>query len=364
MKYRLLVLSRYSRIGASSRLRTLQYRPWLENADFDVEYAPFFDDSYLERLYTGTRRKADLFWYYGKRISQLMQRPKPTLVWIEYESLPWLPWVIERAFLPHHVPVVSDYDDAVFHRYDMHRLGLVRRALGRKIDGVMAASALVMTGNDYLASRAKSAGAVKVSIVPTVIDADVYGPMSATTRTDGARIGWIGTPGTWRDYMAPMMPMLAEVASLHSARLHVVGAGTAAAPHPLLDNLPWSEDTEVARIQEMDLGLMPLDDTPWSRGKCGYKLIQYMGCGLPVIASPVGVNREIVEHGVNGFLADTEAEWHAALAALLADRDLRARMGAAGRKRVEEHYSLQVWGGRVAANLRDVAETHSRKSRR
>ena len=99
---------------------------------------------------------------------------------------------------------------------------------------------------------------------------------------------------------------------------------------------------------------MPLPDDPWSRGKCGYKLIQYMACGLPVVASPIGVNREIVEHGVNGFLAETPEEWEQALRTLLADPQLRERMGRAGRRKVEEHYSLQVTGPRVVALLHSV----------
>jgi hypothetical protein len=117
----------------------------------------------------------------------------------------------------------------------------------------------------------------------------------------------------------------------------------------------WSEDSEVAMIQSMDIGIMPLTDSPWARGKCGYKLIQYMACGLPVVASPVGVNADIVEHGVNGFLATTEDEWRQALTTLLRDPDLRRRMGAAGRRKVETDYSLQVWGPRVAAIFHEIA---------
>ena len=100
---------------------------------------------------------------------------------------------------------------------------------------------------------------------------------------------------------------------------------------------------------------MPLPDTPWMRGKCGYKLIQYMACGLPVIASPVGVNAEIVEHGVNGFLAETSDDWFRAIQALIGNPELRRQMGAAGRKRVEERYSLQVYGPRVASRLNEIA---------
>ena len=124
----------------------------------------------------------------------------------------------------------------------------------------------------------------------------------------------------------------------------------------MLDLVKWTQEGEVPFLQTLDVGIMPLTDTPWARGKCGYKLIQYMACGLPVVASPVGVNRDIVEHGVNGFLAETDAEWRSAIETLLADGELRRRMGAAGRRKVEEHYSLQVWGPRVAQMLRSVAD--------
>lgn len=152
----------------------------------------------------------------------------------------------------------------------------------------------------------------------------------------------------------PLLPLLQEMARTHGALIRAVGTGPGA-DMDLLERLPWAEETEGRLIQSMDIGIMPLDDTPWSRGKCGYKLIQYMACGLPVVASPVGVNSEIVEDGVTGFLASSDAEWRDAISRLLADADLRRRMGEAGRKRMEELYSLQVWGPRVAEMLRQVA---------
>ena len=150
--------------------------------------------------------------------------------------------------------------------------------------------------------------------------------------------------------------MIAPTIEAFGAGLRIVGARPDAAREGALAFEPWSEAAEVSLIQTFDIGIMPLTDTPWARGKCGYKLIQYMACGLPVIASPVGVNSDIVEHGVNGFLADTEEEWAQAISTLLSDRELRHRMGAAGRKKVEAEYSLQVWGPKVAAMIRDVAE--------
>ena len=356
MKDSLLVLSKYSRLGASSRLRTLQYCRWLEDAGFAVEYSALFDDRYLQGLYSGEKTHAGLIGYYRKRLSRLRQTPRPGLIWVEYEALPWLPWMLERALLPASVPIVSDYDDAVFHRYDRHRLAPVRWLLGRKIDRVMKRSQLVTAGNAYLADRARKAGAAHVEVVPTVVDLSHYSIRSALLSTPSARVGWIGTPNTWHAFGKTLYTQINGTLAEHDARFCAVGAELEAGRIGNLEVIAWSEDTEVDAIQSMDIGVMPLPDTPWARGKCGYKLIQYMACGLPVVASPVGVNKEIVEHGVNGFLAESDAEWRTAIEALISDQDLRRRMGAAGRQKVENEYSLQVWGPRVATMLRGVAD--------
>lgn len=299
---------------------------------------------------------AAILGYYLQRVLQLRRRPRSKLIWLEKEAFPWLPWSIERALMPRGVPLVVDYDDAVFHRYDMHISATVRRLLGGKLDRLMGSASLVTAGNRYLADRAKAAGALRVEIVPTVVDLTAYTQRPDRVSEEATTIGWIGTPSTWAEYMAPNMSLLAQAAESAGARIVAVGAGRAAEAHPLLDNRPWTEASEVARIHTMDIGIMPLTDTPWSRGKCGYKLIQYMACGLPVIASPVGVNAEIVEHGVNGFLATTKTEWAEALRTLLQDPALRARMGQEGRRKVARDYSLQVWGPRVAQMLRRVAD--------
>ena len=171
---KLLVLSRYDRLGASSRLRMLQYLPALARAGIEADIVPFFDNAYLEALYAGRRLPLATAGYYLRRMNHLLRAGRRDAIWLEKELLPWLPWGVERRLLPRGVPLVSDYDDAVFHRYDLHRRRPVRRLLGRKIDGVMAGSALVMAGNAYLAERARAAGAPKVEIVPTVVDAAAY----------------------------------------------------------------------------------------------------------------------------------------------------------------------------------------------
>lgn len=350
----ILLLSRYTRLGASSRLRTMQYLPALNSAGLRVRVVPFFDDAYLHALYSGKPPGGFTLKYLFQRIRRLRPQPRPDLIWLEYEALPWIPWLLERNLLPRRVPLVSDYDDAVFHRYDNHRRGAIRAVLGKKIGRVMKASTLVFAGNDYLADYAERSGAEHIEIVPTVVDLDSYTIPGRGKQSGQPTIGWIGSPTTWNAYMLPVMPLLSDLAAGQKARIMAVGAVATRPAEPLLDILPWTEDSEVSRIQDMDIGVMPLTDTPWARGKCGYKLIQYMACGLPVVASPVGVSRQIVEHGVNGFLAATADEWRDALTALLRDPALRQKMGQAGRRKVQAQYSLQVWGPRVAELLREA----------
>jgi len=350
------LLSRYGRKGASSRLRTLQYVPLLESSGDTISHQPLFDDEYLRRRYAGEPVLTSVVSSYLSRFSQLFSSKYSELLWVEYEALPWFPHCLEKQLIRKSLPYVVDYDDAVFHRYDLHRSAIVRSALGTKIDSTMKASDLVLAGNSYLADRAKLAGSRRIEVVPTVVDASRYAAYRKAKTDLAPCIGWIGSPITWNEYMPSLVPLLSELVAKESARFIAVGAGEAVVADRNLHSVPWSEEAEVSRIQEMDIGIMPLTDTPWARGKCGYKLIQYMACGLPVVASPVGVNTEIVEHGVNGLLASTEDEWRDALTSLLSDYELRHRMGQAGRLKVEKQYSLKIWGPRVATLLRDVVE--------
>lgn len=352
---KLLILSRYERRGASSRLRMMQYVPALERAGFSVSVESLFDAAYLDDLYAGRRNGWAILGAYRRRLAGLRRIRDVDLVWLEKEALPWLPAGAELSMFSKKAPIVADYDDAVFHRYDQHPRRLVRGLLGEKIAGVMRRVDLVLAGNSYLGEYAAQAGARRVEVVPTVVDAETYRAEPRSCSGETVTVGWIGTPATWRECVQPFFSMLRHTIGEQGVRLLLVGAGDAAPNSPAIVSRDWSEVREVDDIRDMDIGIMPLPDTPWMQGKCGYKLIQYMACGLPVVASPVGVNTEIVEHGVNGFLADTEEEWRKALETLIGDPELRERMGRAGRRKVEAWYSLQVQGPRVARLLANVA---------
>lgn len=353
---RVLALTRYGALGASSRMRSLQYLPALAAGGVQVQVQALFGDAaLLARYRRGRYGLGTALRCFAQRVATLQRRQQFDLLWIEKEALPWWPLWAEAALL-RGVPYVLDYDDALFHNYDQHRLAAVRHVFGRRLDGLMAKAALVVGGNDYLAQRARAAGAPWVEVLPTVIDLDRYpAPAINPVRLPGQlpRIVWIGSPSTVR-YLQLLQEPLQALAQRLPFVLRVIG-GVFSLPGVQVECVPWSEDTEVAAIAACDVGVMPLLDSPWERGKCGYKLIQYMACGLPVVASDVGVNPEIVRHGENGYLASTPGDWVAALEALLQSPSQRAQWGAKGRHRVEEAYCIQKTGPLMAQLLRTAA---------
>jgi glycosyltransferase involved in cell wall biosynthesis len=350
----ILLLSRYERLGASRRVRSYQFLDALAAAGIAVEVCPLFDDDYVRARHSESGVPVgNVLAAFARRVRDALSHRSAKVLWVEYELLPWLPFAFERALLGGGRPLVVDYDDAIFHRYDGHGSGIVRALLGRKIDRLMARADVVIAGNDYLATRAREAGARRVEVLPSVIDLARYRQKEAAAARPGFRVGWIGSPST-TPYLCSLEPTFRGLSEVPGLAVVNIG-GTPWRPAGIdVENLPWAEDTEVRDMLAFDVGVMPLPDDPWARGKCGFKLIQYMGCALPVVASPVGANAQIVLHGRTGFLATTPEEWAQALRALAADPALRTRMGAAGFERCRTHYSLEVAAPRLVALFRDV----------
>lgn len=352
---RVVAFTKYGAEAASTRQRLLQYLPALGAAGIDVEWHPLLGDDYVRGLTRGARSpKAAIARRYVDRMRQLVRVRGADLIWVYAELFPYLPAMFERLAFAARAPVVYDFDDAFFHQYDEARRPLVRRMLAGKLEPLLRGAAACACGNAYLRDYADRF-CDRTVILPTVVDTDAYRPAPAE-RGGAPVIGWIGTPSTWA-YVRPVLPLLAALAAERGIRVSVVGAGAAAEADRFdgLDLVDWREETEVAEVQRMDVGIMPLPDEAWARGKSGYKLVQYMACGLPVVASPVGVNADIVMQGETGFLARTPAEWRDALAALLDDAALRRRMGDAGRRRAEARYSLGHCAPRMVDLLRASA---------
>lgn len=350
---KVLLLTRYSRSGASSRLRYYQYLPFLNAQGVEVDVYPLFGEKYLKRLNAGQpQNPASILSAYLHRIYRLISCRAYDLLWIEYEALPWLPDWVERILGRCAIPYIVDYDDAIFHRYDQHSSQWVRSLLGHKIDAVMRNARLVIAGNAYLYEKAVQSGAKWVEWLPTVVNSTRY-RLKPSCNSPVFTIGWIGSPTT-AAYLEPVYAALVRLNQRSGIRLVLVGGYPKDIPGAFpVEYRSWSEETEVEQILDFDVGIMPIPDDPWAYGKCGYKLIQYMACGLPVVASRVGANIRIVKEGVNGYLASTDKHWEEALRALQENPELRQAMGSQGRRDVEAHYSLQVAAPRLANLIRD-----------
>jgi glycosyltransferase involved in cell wall biosynthesis len=280
------------------------------------------------------------------RLQQLVAVRDYDVAWLQRPLTEYFTTVLER-FVTARRPTVFDFDDAIFH----NRWGLEAHKLRRILD----VSSHIVAGNAYLAEFADRPD--KTTIIPTVVDHERY-----TKREDPGgpfTIVWTGMSHNLRE-LAPYVRAIRRVLAETRGRLLI--AAERLAPEYLdglpVDFVPWSPRTEVTALAAGHVGVMPLADTPYNRGKCAFKLIQYMARGIPVIASPVGANREVVRDGIDGVHAVTEDDWVSALLALARDRDLRIRQGTAGRRRVEEAYSVKAVVPRyleVLENLRPVS---------
>lgn len=348
---RILALTRYDRLGSSSRVRFYQYYPYLKAHGVQIVSAPFFGDEYVRGIYTGKPVPiTGILSAYFKRLSFLVASSSYDLLWLEKELFPWMPSWFEDLLFRMRIPYAVDYDDAVYHRYDMHPAAPVRALLGRKIDRVMQRAALVIVGNETLADRANRAGAKRVEQLPSVVDVGRYKVKTVDIESP-LRIGWIGSPVT-----APYLNLVREALEIlaHQTDIHLtlIGSGSM----DLLEYvpatiLPWTEELELSIGEMFDVGIMPLVDGPFERGKCGYKLVQYMAAGLPVVASPVGINKQFVIPGDNGYLAASTGEWLEALQKLSRDAELRLKMGQSGRHQAEQMYNLQGTAPKLLALL-------------
>jgi len=279
----------------------------------------------------------------ASRLKQLRELPDADVVWMQRPLTEYFTTALERL-VTWRKPAVFDFDDAIFH----NRWGLEARKLRTIIDRVDR----VVAGNSYLAEFVDLPD--KTTIIPTVVDETRYSPRADP---DGPfTIVWTGMSHNLRE-LAPYMPALRRVLAETGGRFVVVADRldrTHLGDVPV-DFVQWSPDSEVAALAAGHAGVMPLADTPYNRGKCAFKLIQYMARGIPVVASPVGANREVVRDGIEGFYAVTVDDWATGLLSLARDRDMRVRMGNAGRTRVEDHYSVTAVVPQYLEVLRAIA---------
>lgn len=350
-----LFLTRYDRKGASSRIRALKYFPGLRAEGIRCTYQPLFSDRYLTDLFErGRRNLTEVMRGYLYRLFDILRAGSYDLIVLENEVFPYVPAYLERLLSNLGISYIVDIDDAIFHNYDRSSNPLVRNILSRKIDVVMKNAEVVVAGNEYIASRAERAGASKVEIIPTPIDLGRYPDDQPVPEEEQFTIGWIGSPST-AEYLHKIAPALREICEQRSTQVRLIGSGEVHLEGVDYEIREWSENTEVENLLDIDVGIMPLENSAWERGKCGFKLIQYMGAWKPVVASPVGMNVNLVRQGNVGMLADTENEWISALRTLAEDPERRLKMGKRGRKKVERSFCFDVTTPQWADILRRIS---------
>jgi glycosyltransferase involved in cell wall biosynthesis len=363
---RLLVLSPIPEEGAGCRFRIAQFIPYLESAGFEVTLSSLFTPEFFRLVYRPGQylKKAVTFSALAvKRLDSLRDVSRFDLVFIYREVFPIGPAIVERLLTKaDHPKVVFDFDDAIFLPRTRASVSDANRLIGmlkqpNKVSTIVRRSSHVIVGNEYLADYARRYNRA-VTMIPTSVDTSRFVPAARRSENGSMRpnpiVGWIGSPTT-SAYIHSLVPILQRVCREHPFTLRLSGTGEAIETGGVpTENVPWSLEREVELFNGCHVGVYPLADDEWSKGKCGFKAIEFMACGVPVVAAAVGVNREIIQEGVNGFLASTENEWVEKLGRLLTDPELRRRFGEAGRRTVEERYSLRVNAPRLAATLRQV----------
>ena len=359
---KIAALPKYEPKGPSARLRFYQFQREFEAAGEEITYYPLFGDDYVESLVKGKRfGPFYILKKYIERARILRTLRNVDLIWLEKELFPWIPGWLEQWLLPRGVPVVLDYDDAVFNIYLHHKSRIIRAIFKNKISSAIRQAQGFISGSCYLDQYAAQSGAEERAFVPTCIRLSDYKLKNSETSDSGAQmptVGWIGTPSSAKN-LESIRGALNRVAEKIPFRFLAVGASNLKWESDTFhfEYAPWAEATEVTQICTFDIGIMPLEDTPFNRGKCGFKLIQYMACGVPVVGSPVGENRVIVSDGDEGLLAASELEWEQTLMKLLSDPALRKDMGSKGRATVEVRYSVEQQFRGLIEFLRKISQT-------
>ena len=342
---KILFIEPYPTEGPSSRYRVEQYVPYFKNNGIECIVRPFVSSRFYKILYKrGFYFQKILFFLQSslRRLFDIYTALRSDIVFIHLEAFPFGPPVFEWILSKARKNIIYDLDDAIY----MGITSPINRFLKHlkcpsKVRNIIKISTHVIASNAYLADYAKKYNQ-NVTVIHTSVDTEKFVPRFDGSR-EGLTIGWIGSHSTTR-YLEELKVIFYRLSARCTFILKIVGAGE----HNIniegirTINLDWNLKDEIEQFQSLDIGVYPLSKDEWSRGKPGFKTIQYMSVGIPCVASNAGSNPDIVQDGINGFLASSDKEWVDKLSLLIEDLNLRQKMGMEGRKTVEEKFSVKV----------------------
>lgn len=331
----------------SQRYRFEQYLPYLQQQGFSFTFSYLLNEKDDHLFYSqgnALRKILILAKTVLIRCQDLFRFKKFDIIFIQRETLFLGSSFFDRRAARSGAKVIFDFDDSIW---------LADTSPGNKkwewikrpekfFDAITAAHTII-AGNAYLADKARPYNK-NTAIIPTTIDTAFHVPQPGLRNKEILTIGWSGSISTIKHFEM-LLPVLQQLKTKYANRIKfkLIGAAGYSNSQLEIEAVTWSAATEVAQLNSFDIGLMPLPDDEWAKGKCGLKGLSYMACGIPTIMSPVGVNTDIIQHGHNGFLADSEEKWFSILSELIENAPLRIETGQNGRKTVVERYSVDAY---------------------
>lgn len=344
---RIVFLTPYPpKVAPSQRFRFEQYLEALESKGWVLRTNSFLSDSGWHILYSNghtLHKLATLLFGYAKRIALLTQVSGVHYVFIHRELTPFGPpileWLLAKVLRK---KIIYDFDDAIWLTDKTNESKIEKIIRWRsKVGSICKWSYKVSCGNEYLANYARQFNA-NVVVNPTTIDTEnLHNPRKIIKKnSEKIAIGWTGSHSTLK-YLKEIEPVLQYLETKYpTVRILVIADKKPDLKLQNLEFLKWNKETEAEDLSKIDIGIMPLPDDEWSKGKCGFKALQYMAMEIPCVISPVGVNKQIIDHGINGSLAESEQDWITHLEYLINNQSARIQLGLAGRKKVIEGYSV------------------------
>lgn len=364
---KVLAVASYPVEAAATRYRVMQFIPALEQQGIEMMFSPFLTSSAFKHLYDrskAARTAVALLTSTLRRLAEAVRFKGADAVFIQREAMLFGPPIFERLAAAR-LPIVLDLDDPTYlgSVYSVYGGAVAALRWRSKGDQLLRLADIVLCGNEEIAKYVRSRGG-EARVLPTIVDPSVFAPDSKPPRAVPV-IGWIGTQATY-NYVEKLFPVLARLRQKHAFEVRVVGS---LRPAPVIPGVAavadeWSLSREIDDFRTLDIGLYPLVDEEYSRGKSGFKAIQYMSAGVPFAMSPVGICATIGEPGATHFLATSESEWYESLDRLLASAALRREMGQRGRQHVLQNYSVQRNAEVIAEALREAIHVRNRRNRR